>query len=140
LATGEGKAGRMAVRVGYLWAAEAAIALMFVLPHELAWKLGILIVAAAGVTLVLMIPRLTVAAGLTGVVVLLVVGVISASQVPGLAQVVEAKDSVVSWKARQSNVAACDRRLQTAVLSGDLAQLEALNAHCTRFSQNAWFW
>jgi hypothetical protein len=140
LATGEGKAGRMAVRVGYLWAAEAAIALMFVLPHELASKLGVLIVAAAGVALVLMIPRLTIAAGLTAVVVLLVVGVISASEVPGLAQAVEAKNSLVSWKDRQSHVAACDLRLQAAAEAGDVARFEALNAHCARFSQNAWFW
>jgi hypothetical protein len=130
----------MSARVGYLWAAEAAIALMLVLPHELAWKLGVLIVAATGAAVLMMSPRVTIATGLTGVVVLLVVGVLSVSEVPGLAQVVEAKNSLVSWKKRQSKVAVCDRRLQNAVLSGDLAQLEALNAHCTRFSQNAWFW
>jgi hypothetical protein len=130
----------MAVRVGYLWAAEAAIAFMLVLPHELAWKLGVLVVAVAGVALVRMIPRLTIAAGLTGIVMLLVVGAISASDVPGLAQVVEAKDSLVSWKQRQSNVAKCDQRLQAAAEAGDSVRFDAVNAHCARFSQNAWIW
>jgi hypothetical protein len=130
----------MAVRVGYLWAAEAAIALMLVLPHELAWKLGVLVVAVAGFALVRMIPRVTIAAGLAGVVMLLVVGVLSASQVPGLAQVVEAKNSLVSWKKQQSNVVKCDRRLQAAAEAGDSVRFDQINAHCARFSQNAWIW
>lgn len=130
----------MAVRVGYLWAAEAAIALMLVLPHELAWKLGVLVVALAGFAVVRMIPRVTIAAGLAGVVMLLVVGVLSASQVPGLAQVVEAKNSLVSWKKQQSNVVECDRRLQAAAEAGDSVRFDQINTHCARFSQNAWIW
>ena len=135
MATGVGKAGRMAVRVGYLWAAEAAIGLMLVLPHELAWKLGLIIVAATAVVLLRMSPGVTLAAALVGVAVLLQVGAISASAVPGLAQVVEAKNSLDHWQARQTAIASCNYRQRAAAEAGDLARLDAIDAECAQYGQ-----
>jgi cell division protein FtsW (lipid II flippase) len=126
--------------VWFLGGVEVAIAAMYVVPPDLGRKIFVAIVAAAALVVFRLAPRTTVAAAGMGVIVLLATGVLAASSVPGVAQVAEAKDSIMQWRDEQARVAECDARLQSALAAGDLTEVNLAQDGCTRFSQNAWFW
>jgi hypothetical protein len=126
--------------VWFLGGIEVATGAMYVAPYEVGMKIFVAILVVAGLAIYKLAPRPTLGAGLAAFVVLLVTGVVSVYSVPGLAQVAEAKDSVIEWRHQQVRVAECDHRLQAALESGSLEQLNAVQGNCTRFSQNAVAW
>jgi hypothetical protein len=130
----------MKARLWLFGGVEVATAAMYVAPYELGLKIFTAIVVVAALAVYRFAPRPTLAAALAGFVLLLVTGVLSVYSVPGLAQVAEAKDSVIQWRNQQSKVAECDYRQQAAIESGNVDQLTQVEKNCTRFSQRAVAW
>ena len=126
--------------VWFLGGIEVATGAMYIAPYEVGMKIFVAILVVAALAIYKLAPRPTLAAGLASFVVLLVTGVISVYSVPGLAQVAEAKDSVIDWRDQQSRAAECDARQQAAFEAGNLDQFNAVAKSCTRFSQRAVAW
>ena len=74
-------------------------------------------------------PSAMLAVGLA-TVVLLQVGVVSASAVPGAAQVTKGWVAAEHWKDHQIEVASCRNRQISALSAGDAAALEAVEREC----------